>query len=211
MYANGVYFCEMEFIETPTFTRQVQELLTDEEYRGLQNSLVDDPECGDLIKGGGGIRKVRHAAQGKGKSGGVRAIYYWIKDPASDLHAGGVSEVQEGRPERQRDGHPARTGQGTVNMDKTLFEELVGSLKEAKAIAKGRAKPSRRFELSAPDAKAVREQTGLSQVDFAKLMRVSVKTLQNWEQRRRNPTGPAAALLKIVATAPEVALKSLHG
>ena len=78
-------------------------------------------------------------------------------------------------------------------MDKTLFEELVGSLKEAKAIAKGRANPSRRFELSAPDAKAVREQTGLSQGDFAKLMRVSVKTLQNWEQRRRNPTGPAAA------------------
>lgn len=95
-------------------------------------------------------------------------------------------------------------------MDKSLFEELVGSLKEAKAIAKGQAKPSRRFELSAPDAKAVREQTGLSQGDFAKLMRVSVKTLQNWEQHRRHPTGPAAALLKIVATAPEVALRSLH-
>jgi DNA-binding transcriptional regulator YiaG len=42
-------------------------------------------------------------------------------------------------------------------------------------------------------------------------MRVSVKALQNWEQHRRNPTGLAAALLKIVATAPEVALKSLHG
>jgi DNA-binding transcriptional regulator YiaG len=95
-------------------------------------------------------------------------------------------------------------------MDKTLFEELVGSLKEAKAIAEGRAKPSRRFELTAPDSKAVREHTGLSQGDFAKLMRVSVKTLQNWEQHRRNPTGPAAALLKIVATASEVALKSLH-
>ena len=96
-------------------------------------------------------------------------------------------------------------------MDKTLFEELIGSLKEAEAIARGRTKPSRRFDIVSPDAKAVREQTGLSQGDFAKLMRVSVKTLQNWEQRRRNPTGPAAALLKIVATAPEVALKSLHG
>jgi DNA-binding transcriptional regulator YiaG len=95
-------------------------------------------------------------------------------------------------------------------MDKTLFAELVGSLKEAKAIAKGRAKPSRHFEVLAPDAKAVREQTGLTQSEFAKLMRVSVKTLQNWEQHRRSPTGPAAALLKIVATAPEVALKSLH-
>jgi putative transcriptional regulator len=96
-------------------------------------------------------------------------------------------------------------------MDKTLFDELVTSLQEAKAVAKGQAPASRRFEVVAPDAKAVREQIGLSQGDFARLMRVSVKTLQNWEQRRRNPTGPAAALLKIVAASPELALKSLHG
>ena len=95
-------------------------------------------------------------------------------------------------------------------MDKALFEDLLGSLQEAKAIAKGKAAASRRFEVPAADVKAVREQTGLSQSEFAQLMRVSVKTLQNWEQHRRNPTGPAAALLKIVSTAPEVALKSLH-
>src|SRR5450631_1851902 len=70
----------MEFIETPTFTRMVTALLADDEYRGLQNELTEDPERGDLIKGGGGIRKMRYAAQGRGKSGGVRVIYYWIKD-----------------------------------------------------------------------------------------------------------------------------------
>ena len=95
-------------------------------------------------------------------------------------------------------------------MDKTLFEDLVGSLQEAKAISKGKAAPSRCFEVTAPDAKAVREQIGLSQSEFARLMRVSVKTLQNWEQHRRNPTGPAAALLKIMSSAPDVALRSLH-
>ena len=95
-------------------------------------------------------------------------------------------------------------------MDKTLFEDLVGSLQEAKAISKGKAAPSRRFVVTAPDAKAVREQIGLSQSEFASLMRVSVKTLQNWEQHRRNPTGPAAALLKIMSSAPDVALRSLH-
>ena len=95
-------------------------------------------------------------------------------------------------------------------MDKTLFENLVSSLQEAKAISKGKAPASRRFEVVAPDAKAVREQIGLSQSEFARLIRVSVKTLQNWEQRRRNPTGPAAALLKIMSIAPDVALKSLH-
>ena len=70
----------MEFIETPTFTRLVTALLSDDEYRELQNELVEDPERGDLIKGGGGIRKLRHAIQGRSKSGGVRVIYYWIKD-----------------------------------------------------------------------------------------------------------------------------------
>lgn len=84
------------------------------------------------------------------------------------------------------------------------------SLKEAKDISKGKAEASRRFRIAAPDAKAVREQIGMSQSEFARLMRVSIKTLQNWEQHRRNPTGPAAALLKIVLTAPDVALKSLH-
>jgi putative transcriptional regulator len=51
---------------------------------------------------------------------------------------------------------------------------------------------------------------GLPQGNFAEQMRVSVKTLQNWEQHRRKPSGPAAARLKIVAAAPEVALKSLR-
>lgn len=67
----------MEFIETPTFTRLVTDLLSDEEYRELQEALVENPERGDLIKAGGGIRKVRHGSGGRGKSGGVRVIYYW--------------------------------------------------------------------------------------------------------------------------------------
>ncbi len=95
-------------------------------------------------------------------------------------------------------------------MDKTLFDELRQSLREAGAIARGEAKPSRRFRVETPDVKAVREKIGLSQGDFARLIHVSVRTLQNWEQNRRNPTGPAVALLKIVSSAPDVALRSLH-
>jgi putative transcriptional regulator len=75
----------------------------------------------------------------------------------------------------------------------------------------GHAKPSGRFEVTAGDAEAVREQTGLSQGDFAWLMRVSGKTLQNREQHRRKPTGPAVASLKVVSTTPQVAPKLLHG
>jgi DNA-binding transcriptional regulator YiaG len=95
-------------------------------------------------------------------------------------------------------------------MENTLFDDLVQSLKEAKAIFEGEVNASRRFEILPTDVKAVREQIGLSQSEFARLMRVSIKTLQNWEQHRRNPTGPAAALLTIVSTAPDIALKSLH-
>lgn len=95
-------------------------------------------------------------------------------------------------------------------MENVLFDDLLQSLKEAKAISKGKAEASRRFQMSPTDVKAVREQIGLSQSEFARLMRVSIKTLQNWEQHRHSPTGPAAALLKIVSTAPDIALKSLH-
>jgi hypothetical protein len=69
----------VEFIETPTFTRMITALLTDDEYWGLQNMLMENPERGEIIQGGGGIRKLRHAVQGRGKSGGIRVIYYWIK------------------------------------------------------------------------------------------------------------------------------------
>jgi DNA-binding transcriptional regulator YiaG len=95
-------------------------------------------------------------------------------------------------------------------MDKTLFNDLVQSLKEAQAISKGTAKASRQFEMAVPDVKAAREKTGLSQDDFARLIHVSTRTLQNWEQHRRKPTGPAIALLKIVSASPELAMKSLH-
>lgn len=71
---------DVEFIETPTLTRLLADLLTDDEYAGLQNVLVENPERGGIIKGGGGIRKLRHALPGRGKSGGVRVIYSWLRD-----------------------------------------------------------------------------------------------------------------------------------
>jgi len=95
-------------------------------------------------------------------------------------------------------------------MEKRLFDDLLQSLKEAMAISQGTAKASCEFKVEATDVKAVRERVGLTQEEFAKLTRVSIKTLQNWKQHRREPTGPAAALLKIVSTEPKLALKSLH-
>ncbi|NOX26898.1 MAG: hypothetical protein GXP21_01660 [Gammaproteobacteria bacterium] len=67
----------MLIIETTVFSRLIQELMNDDDYRKLQEALITRPEMGDLIKGSGGLRKVRWKLEGSGKSGGVRVIYYW--------------------------------------------------------------------------------------------------------------------------------------
>lgn len=69
----------MEFIETTIFTRLVYEYLSEDEYQGLQSYLAQNPESGKVIPGSGGIRKIRWAIAGSGKSGGVRVIYYFKK------------------------------------------------------------------------------------------------------------------------------------
>lgn len=69
----------MIFIETSTFTKLLPNYLSDDEYRGLQLYLLQKPDTGDLVRGSGGVRKLRWAATGKGKSGGVRIMYYWKK------------------------------------------------------------------------------------------------------------------------------------
>lgn len=66
----------MEFVETSFYARAADQLLTPEEQRDLQNLLLRQPDAGALIKGSGGLRKLRFGTVQKGKSGGVRAIYY---------------------------------------------------------------------------------------------------------------------------------------
>ncbi|MBI5212704.1 MAG: type II toxin-antitoxin system RelE/ParE family toxin [Nitrospirae bacterium] len=68
----------MVIIETPIFTKRIQELIPNEEYRLLQTHLVNRPDAGKIIPGSGGIRKLRWSAGGHGKRGGIRAIYYWF-------------------------------------------------------------------------------------------------------------------------------------
>ncbi|SRR5258706_15800099 len=77
LYANGVYLFLVELVETSVFTRQITALLSDEEYLRFQYQLAANPEIGSVIKGGGGIRKIRVAVGSRGKSGGARVIYYW--------------------------------------------------------------------------------------------------------------------------------------
>jgi mRNA-degrading endonuclease RelE of RelBE toxin-antitoxin system len=74
----------MIFIETSIFTKELVKLLSDDEYRMLQHNLMIRPTAGSLIKGTGGLRKIRWKSSGKGKSGGLRIIYYY--DPPDKIY-----------------------------------------------------------------------------------------------------------------------------
>ena len=93
--ADGPYWCNlytplgyigsMEFMESQTFNKIREDYFDDDDFRVFQNSLMDNPEIGDRIKGSGGIRKVRWASRGKGKSGGIRVIYYYNYSAEQDI------------------------------------------------------------------------------------------------------------------------------
>lgn len=140
----------MVIAETPTFTRQVRELLDEESYRLLQLELVASPTKGRVIPGRGGVQ-----------------------------------------------------------MRDELFEELLGSIREGGKILRGEAKPSGEFRPEEPDVAAIREKYGLSQEKFAAMLGISVRTLQNWEQGRRKPHGPARVLLQVAEEHPEAILETL--
>ena len=96
-------------------------------------------------------------------------------------------------------------------MDKQHFDQLIKGVREMERHMSG--KPVRGVkvtELEEPDVRAIREAARISQSQFAKLIGVNLRTLQNWEQHRTRPTGPARALLKIVASDPKSAIEALH-
>ncbi|MCG7867364.1 MAG: helix-turn-helix domain-containing protein [Candidatus Thiodiazotropha taylori] len=95
-------------------------------------------------------------------------------------------------------------------MNKEMFEELLESVQEMDEIVKGKKKASRSFDFPDPEVKAIREKIGVSQEKFAFLLGVSKRTVENWEQGRRHPTGAARSLLRIVEADPEHAMRALR-
>ena len=95
-------------------------------------------------------------------------------------------------------------------MKDDLFLQLAASLKEGGAIMRGKKNASRTTTLQWPDARAIREKLGLNQTQFAMLIGISPRTLQNWEQGHRRPEGTARALLRVAERHPQAVLESLH-
>jgi mRNA-degrading endonuclease RelE of RelBE toxin-antitoxin system len=92
----------MVIVETPIFTRRIQELISGEEYRLFQLHLVNKPDAGKVIQGSGGLRKLWWSAGSRGKSGGIRVIYYWLvsRDTILLLYAYPKSRQDDLTPEQ---------------------------------------------------------------------------------------------------------------
>jgi putative transcriptional regulator len=97
-----------------------------------------------------------------------------------------------------------------VIMNDEDFANLVESIKQAGEIKRGLREPSRRFEFTPMDIKEIRHKLDKSQSEFAMMIGVSVGTLQNWEQGRRKPVGPARALLRVAEKSPDAVRKALE-
>ena len=94
-------------------------------------------------------------------------------------------------------------------MRKKDFDNLVGSIREAGKIRRGEMEASRTYQFAPADIKSIRQRLKKSQAEFAMMIGVSISTLQNWEQGRRRPEGPARALLKIAAERPDAVIEAL--
>ncbi len=182
-------------IETSAFTKQITALLSDEDYADFQSRLAANPDIGVLIKNGGGIRKIRVAIGSRGKRGGARVIYYWA--PRQDLillllaYSKNATTGSNAKPDKAT----CESREGGIRQWKKRYSMSCWAAfvkPEQSSAAKGNrpaAPSSVRLELGRFES-----ETHLSQSEFARLMGVSVKTLQNWEQNRRRPAGPANAL-----------------
>jgi putative transcriptional regulator len=194
----------LAIIETETLQRYAAEIWRDSEREAFICWLADNPFASEVIPGTGGLRKVRWRRFGLGKRGGARVIYYNVLDHAI---SGCLS--------------PARRLNSTIyrwdssagfakrwNVDKEMEQFQADLLKSVRDMKTGRAARVTRVEPTA--AALARSKVGLSQSAFAALLGVSTRTLQDWEQGRRQPTGAAQTLLRVAMAHPE-ALRDLQG
>jgi DNA-binding transcriptional regulator YiaG/mRNA-degrading endonuclease RelE of RelBE toxin-antitoxin system len=209
-------------VETSAFARRAEKLLSVEEHEELLFYLALHPESGDEIPGTGGVRKVRFAAKGKGKSGGVRVIYYFF-DEENPLYA--IFSLRQKRASKSHTGSKktgrslcsdAQSGRkGTEDQPmkhKNVANELVEAMREAAAIAQGESQPAAVHLFPLPldvDVRAVRAGTGLSRAEFARRFALDPRALQDWEQGRRRPDRAARAYLTVISRRPEAVVEAL--
>src|SRR5215204_779976 len=202
-------------VETPAFLADAERLFTRQERDALVDMIAKDPECGVLVPGAGGIRKVRFGFGGRGKRGGARVIYLFggrdiplfllaafAKKAGFEQH-GTFSAVSAGG----RDGFEIPEAQ----MTKRAFDKIIAGLDDAAAYLDGTADSSR-YGVHVPDSvdvRRIRATLGLSQEAFAATYGFALSAVRDWEQGRRQPERSARILLKIVEKEPDAVTRAL--
>ena len=194
-------------VETQLFQKQWPAYWTEEERGEFASFLSSaNPEAGHVVPESGGIRKVRWRRRGTGKSSGVRVIYFtrnevknWCFSLCTRSPRPTTSPVLYSRrsvvPSKTKPLSPKELAKFEASRD--LGAELLQSIREMKAG---------KVRVAYSPATEARERTGLSQSQFAALLGVSVRTLQGWEQGRKQPSGAARTLLTIARTNPKALL-----
>lgn len=199
------------YVETPTFIAEAARVWSEEERLDFFGWIAADPGAGVVVRGSGGCRKVRWSRPGTGKSGGVRVIYF-ARPAVGELWMLLIY------PKAEKDNIPAycsrpfgkswnmasRKGAAPANAGEILGRKLLQSVREMKAGMHARVT---KIEVNA--VVHARQKTGLSQAQFAEALHISKRTLQEWEQGRRSPSGAAQALIRIAERHPEVVLEVL--
>ena len=213
-------------LETSIFSRRADALLSPAERADLIATLAANPTAGDLIPGLGGVRKLRFAAAGRGKSAAFRVPDHALPDdhpiltlpiygkneqanPTKDLHKAMVPLVEDLKAHAKAAHTMADENMPTKRTDVT--DKLLASLREANNIVAGKRTPARvHLPPGEPDVRAIRKKVGLSQPAFAKRFGFALASVRDWEQGRRRPTLAARTLLRVIEYNPEMVLKALE-
>jgi putative transcriptional regulator len=203
-------------VETPAYLTRAERLMTEAERALVIDLVALAPEAGSLIRGTGGLRKLRIPLGGTGKE---RRRETDLLVAFGRLPSGSALGLRQERgrqsdrgpsQEAERGGQAAAPGFRRTDMNDKDFEGLMESLDQARASARGEAVEGLRVHAERPiDIAAVRKRAGLTQAEFSRQIGVSAATLRNWEQGRRKPEGPARILLAMLARDPAIVTRTL--
>ncbi|WP_307722094.1 helix-turn-helix domain-containing protein [Pseudoduganella albidiflava] len=212
------------FIELPSFQRLRAEYFDDDAFRALQSELMKNPEAGDVIKGTGGLRKIRYADErrGKGKRGGLRVIsagHLFLEGRRGPVLV--IYRLRQGRGTRPHPGSmqdaEAATGVGNQGKEsptmtkRDIFADLMEGFDALEQAREGKLtlrtseveyRPAP--EMTPENVRALRKKLHVSQPVFARKLRTEVRTIKNWEQGISKPNDQAAILLKLIDLNPAI-------
>ncbi len=206
--------------ETPEFQKRAARLLNEVERNDLISYVARNPWAGDVIPGSGGVRKVRWAREGRGKSGGVRTVTFYT---GADLPLFLITIYGKGAVANLSRGDVAAMRKLTTILKASYWEadmnkvgeSILQGLEEAIAFARGEDVGTvvRRIAVvpADVDVKRIREARGLSQAGFAAAYGFTIDSIRNWEQGRRRPDVAARVLLTVIAREPEAVERALAG